>query len=109
MTRISGQAPLFFRPPAGLRNTLLHPVLVHLGLRHASWTRRGFDTRETNPEVVLNKLTRRLKGGDILLLHDGNAARTIGGSPVILEVLPRLLDNLARANLRLVTLRSTLR
>lgn len=108
VTRITGQTPRFFRPPAGLRNPLLHPVLVHLGLQHASWSRRGFDTRETDPEVVLRRLTRDLKGGDILLLHDGNAARTPEGTPVILDVLPRLLDDAARANLRPVTLRLTM-
>lgn len=106
LSRITGQAPCFFRPPAGLRNPLLHPVLVHLGLRQVSWSRRGFDTRQTDPEVVLQKLARDLKGGDILLLHDGNAARTRGGIPVILHVLPRLLEITARARLRAVTLRS---
>ncbi len=105
---ITGQAPAFFRPPAGLRSPILHPVLVHLGLRHAAWTRRGFDTRERNPERVLEKLSRSLKAGDILLLHDGHAARTASGQPVILEVLPRLLERLAQARLRAVTLRAAL-
>ena len=34
----------------------------------------------------------RCEAGDILLLHDGNAARTRRGTPVILDVLPRVLD-----------------
>ena len=49
-----------------------------------------------------------LQGGDILLLHDGHAARSRGGTPVILEVLPRLLDALAAQQLQPVTLRSAL-
>jgi hypothetical protein len=49
-------------------------------------------------------LSRNLAAGDILLLHDGNAARTAGGSPLILEVLPPLLDAIGRAGLRTVTL-----
>jgi peptidoglycan/xylan/chitin deacetylase (PgdA/CDA1 family) len=51
-------------------------------------------------------LANPLGDGDILLLHDGNAARSRGGKPVILEVLPRLLDALAAKQLRPVTLRS---
>ncbi len=47
-------------------------------------------------------------GGDILLLHDGNAARSRRGQPVILEVLPRLLDALSARGLKPVTLRSAL-
>lgn len=106
---LTGQTPLFFRPPAGLRSPILHPVLVQLGLQHASWTRRGFDTRQADPEKILEKLVRGLKAGDILLLHDGNAARTASGSPVILEVLPPLLKKLADARLTAVTLRAALR
>lgn len=108
LTSITGIPPRFFRAPAGLRNPLLDPVLSRLGLRLASWTRRGFDTRERNPAAVLAKLVKGLKAGDILLLHDGNAARTQSGVPVILEVLPPLLESIANAKLRTVTLREAL-
>ena len=73
---LTGRAPVWFRAPAGLRNPFLDPVLHRLGLRLASWTRRGFDTREADPQQVLARLTRGLAGGDILLLHDGHAARS---------------------------------
>lgn len=105
---VTGQQPAFFRAPAGLRNPFLDPVLRRLGLRLASWTRRGFDTVNASPEAVLGKLTSGLGGGDILLLHDGNAARNRTGSPIVLEVLPRLLDALAAADLTPVTLRAAL-
>ena len=49
-----------------------------------------------------------LRAGDILLLHDGNAARGHGGAPVIAEVLPRLLDTLESRRLTPVTLRAAL-
>jgi len=104
----TGEAPLFFRAPAGVRNPLLEAALSRIGLRLASWTRRGFDTRERSPDVVLRRLLRNLSAGDILLVHDGNAARTESGEPMILAVLPRLLDALHAAGLRPVTLRSLL-
>jgi len=88
---ITGVRPKFFRAPAGLRNIFLDPVLQELGLRLASWTRRGFDTRTGDPDLVLRRLTRDLQGGDILLLHDRHAARTPQGRPVLLDVLPPLL------------------
>jgi len=105
---ITGQRPRFFRAPAGLRSPFLEPVLVRLGLRLASWTRRGFDTVNPDPAVVFKRLTAGLRSGDILLLHDGHAARTSSGSPVILEVLPRLLQAVSAAKLTPVTLRSVL-
>ena len=105
LTAITGQRCLFFRAPAGLRNPFLDPVLARLGLQLASWSVRGFDTRINNVERVKNKLLRGLRAGAILLLHDGNAARTSGGIPVILEVLPTILAAASAANLRFVTLR----
>ena len=104
----TGQHPLFFRAPAGLRSPFLDPVLSRLGLRLASWTRRGFDTVSPRAEAVLGKLTRGLGPGDILLLHDGHAALTGNGVAVILEVLPRLLDAVAAASLTPITLRAAL-
>ncbi|HEX5461332.1 MAG TPA: polysaccharide deacetylase family protein [Steroidobacteraceae bacterium] len=104
----TGQHPLFFRAPAGLRSPFLDPVLSRLGLRLASWTRRGFDTVSASAETVLGKLTRDLAAGDILLLHDGHAALTGRGVPVILEVLPRLLDSVAASRLTPITLRAAL-
>jgi peptidoglycan/xylan/chitin deacetylase (PgdA/CDA1 family) len=106
LTAVSGTAPRFFRAPAGLRNPLLDPVLARLGLSLVSWTRRGFDTRRGQPQRVLASLTRRLQAGDILLLHDGNAARTGGGRAVILDVLPALLDAIRERRLNPVILRA---
>ncbi|QXP83271.1 polysaccharide deacetylase family protein [Methylococcus sp. Mc7] len=106
LTAASGTPPRFFRAPAGLRNPLLDPVLARLGLSLVSWTRRGFDTRSRQPQRVLAALTRQLRAGDILLLHDGNAARTDGGRAVILEVLPPLLEAIRERRLHPVTLRA---
>jgi peptidoglycan/xylan/chitin deacetylase (PgdA/CDA1 family) len=106
--RVTGTRPRFFRAPAGLRNPFLDPVLARLQLHLASWTRRGFDTVNANADAVYRRLANPLQDGDILLLHDGNAARSRGGKPVILEVLPRLLDTLASIELKPVTLRSAL-
>ena len=106
LAQLSGSRPLFFRAPFGIRNPLLEPVLSILGLRLASWTRRGFDTKETNPDRVSERLLKHLEAGDILLLHDGNAARTPEGDAVILRVLPSLLKAIRKANLHSVNLRT---
>ena len=101
---VTGVAPRFFRAPAGLRNSFLDPVLASLGLRLASWTRRGFDTVRGEPAQVLVSLLRGLAAGDILLLHDGHAARTPAGGAVAVEVLPPLLRAVEAAGLHTVTL-----
>ena len=108
LAQITGQRPRFFRAPAGLRNPFLAPVLHELGLELVSWTRRGFDTVKRDPADVLARLTRGLRAGDILLLHDGHGARTAAGRPVVLEVLPALLQRFQSAGLRAVTLPDSL-
>ena len=106
--RVSGVAPRFFRAPAGLRNPLLDPVLQRLGLQLASWTRRGFDTVSADAPVVLARLMRNLRAGDILLLHDGHAARSQAGTPGGARGIARLLEAIERRGLRAVSLRQAL-
>jgi peptidoglycan/xylan/chitin deacetylase (PgdA/CDA1 family) len=103
-----GCAPRFFRAPAGLRNVFLQGALERQGLMLASWTRRGFDTVEKDIDAIVRRLTTRLAAGDILLLHDGHAARTNAGTPVIVEALPRLAAACRAKGLSSVTLRAAI-
>ncbi len=81
-------------------------MLGATGLQLASWTRRGFDTVSADADQVLARLVRGLGAADIVLLHDGHAARTSQHRPVVLEVLPRLLEAIRRAQLHPVTLQA---
>ena len=60
------------------------------------------------PEVVSARLLRRLSAGDILLLHDGDAARSDSGQPILLEVLPTVLAAFSAAGLKAITLTTAL-
>ena len=104
LTRASGRAPQFFRAPAGIRSPLLQGALERAGLQLASWTRRGFDTASKNPAAVANRLTRDIRAGDVILLHDGRQGRPPDGEPVVLAALPRVLDAIEAAGLRTVPL-----
>jgi len=101
---IARRAPEFFRAPAGFRSPLLDPVLARSGLRYVSWTRRGFDAVDGHADRVAARLARGLAAGDILLLHDRAYRRTAGGEPVALAVLTALLEKLAAAGLKSVSL-----
>jgi len=96
LTAITGRSPRFFRAPAGFRSPLLDPVLASRALQYASWTRRGFDAVSGDPRRVLQRLTRGLAAGDVLLLHDN--------ARVVLTVLPALLDEIGAKSLRPVSL-----
>ena len=105
LQRITGMTPRFFRAPAGLRNPFLDPVLAKLGLQLVSWSIRGYDTRTRDAAKVHRRLMRGLRPGAILLLHDGHAAHTASGEPVVLAVLPQLIASAQAAGLHFVTLR----
>ncbi|GJH29200.1 polysaccharide deacetylase family protein [Caballeronia novacaledonica] len=105
---IAGVRPLFFRAPAGLRNPFLEPVLCGLGLHLASWTRRGFDTRTGDAALVARRLLDGFAARDILLVHDGHAARDVHGVPVVLAALDTVLRAAANCGLATVTLRDAI-
>lgn len=100
LTQLCGVAPRFFRAPFGFRNPWLAPVLRDQALHYVSWSQRGFDTVESRPQRIVDRLTRTLTRGAILLLHDGHSAAGRRGWPVIYEVLPALLEHLAQTGLR---------
>jgi len=103
LTELTGVPPRFFRPPAGLRNVLMYPVLASLGLTHVSWSRRGLDALGRSPGPVVRRLTAGLAAGDILMLHDGNPH---GPAPraLVLEVLPRVLARIRDTGMKAVSL-----
>ena len=104
LQRASGRAPSFFRAPAGVRSPLLESALLRNGLRLASWTRRSFDTVSRDPAAIASRLTRGLRAGDVLLLHDGACRAPLGRQQVVLQALPRLLDAIATAGFRTMPL-----
>lgn len=103
---IAGRPPRFFRAPMGIRNPMLDPVVARMGLRYISWTRRGFDSVARDPAAVLKRLIEGLAAGDILLLHD---RRSVHGEPIVLTVLPALLERISAAGLKPVSLAMAMR
>lgn len=99
LTELTGVRPRYFRAPAGMRNPWLQRILGLFDLSLVSWTRRGYDAVCRDPRRITGRLLKHLRGGDILLLHDGASARDSRGRPVVLEALPRLLDVAASRDL----------
>jgi peptidoglycan/xylan/chitin deacetylase (PgdA/CDA1 family) len=68
----AGAPPVWMRPPYGIRGPQLWPVLRELGLREpVLWSISANDWRQQPPRDVVHRL-RRVRGGDIVLLHDGD-------------------------------------
>jgi len=87
--RTCGSRPRFFRSPVGLRHPLLAPYLEEAGLEYVSWTIRTRDTLTANSSILARRILKAASG-DIILLHD----HLPGGADAMLEVLPRVIDEL---------------
>ncbi len=107
LRELGAPSPRLLRAPAGVRPPWLEGLLARRGAWLTSWTRRGFDAVDRDVARIRARLLRDLSNGDILLLHDGRAARRtepVGPLPASLEVLPGLLDELSRRGFETVGL-----
>ncbi len=77
IAQITGRRMKFFRPPYGVTNPMIAAAIKSAGVYSIGWSLRSYDTVANSREQLLQKLTKNLKNGDILLLHDWGA-HTIG-------------------------------
>lgn len=66
---ISGKKSIYFRPPFGVTNPNIARAVKELKLTSVGWSLRSYDTTYT-PDMVINKIRKKVKSGDIILLHD---------------------------------------
>lgn len=70
--RATGVEPArFFRAPHGFKGPVLGRALRQRGLTLVGWTRGVWDTERPGTEAIAERACDRMKGGEILLLHDG--------------------------------------
>jgi peptidoglycan/xylan/chitin deacetylase (PgdA/CDA1 family) len=97
----STRDPLF-RPPVGLKSPAMARALHKRGLEVVAWSIHSRDTFARNARAVANGVVNRIRPGDIALMHDGHD-RDNQHRPLILEVLPLLLQGLRERGLKPVT------
>jgi len=66
-----GEVPRFFRPPFGGRRPSTLRIARSLGLEPVMWNVTGWDWNAPPADVIQRKVTRQIRGGDVILLHDG--------------------------------------
>lgn len=91
-----GRKPVFFRPPYGVTNPMVAKAVRAREITTVGWSIRSFDTVINDGPELLKKITRNLKGGDIILLHDHGKVTT--------EILPSLLNHINTVGLKIVRL-----
>jgi len=97
--KISGVAPAYFRPPVGLSNPNTFRAAKNLNLQVIGWTIRSLDTVIADPQKIVARITRGLRPGAIILLHDGNIP-----AEKLLATVKSSLDSLRRLGYETVRL-----
>ena len=84
-----------YRPAFGVTNPNIKKALQTTNLTSVGWNKRSLDTTNLSEEKILKRITKDLRKGDIVLLHDSNAKS--------IAVLERLLLFLQSKQMQSVT------
>ncbi len=60
-----------FRPPFGGRRPAVLRIAREMGLQPVMWTVTGYDWDAKSAESIEERVSQRIRGGDVILLHDG--------------------------------------
>ncbi len=96
LEEITGEPVRYFRPPFGVTNPSIYWGLRGLDMKVTGWSIRSLDTRNEEAGVVVDRIMKKVRGGDIILLHET--------SEYILPILEQLLPLLSQRELSCVNL-----
>ncbi len=90
----------FFRPPFGVTNPSVARAVQHTKHQIIGWSNRSLDRVIQNEDKIFDRVTRRLKAGDIVLFHDT--------SNKTLRIVRRVLEYMKQRDMRSVTVEELL-
>lgn len=89
---VAGAPPRFFRPPWGMTNLALFPLLRRLGTPCVFWTVQTEGRRPAPAPVQVARASRRARPGAILDLHDADGVP--GAGQRLVAALPSMIRTL---------------
>jgi peptidoglycan-N-acetylglucosamine deacetylase len=66
-----GEHSNLFRPPFGGRRPAVLHIARRMGLEPVMWNVTGYDWNATSSEQIERKVANQVRGGNVILLHDG--------------------------------------
>lgn len=90
-----------YRPPYGIFNAAALALARAHGWEPLLWSKDGRDwQRQATADSITARVTRDLRGGDVILLHDADHYSAPGSWQQTLAALPRILDAIDARRLR---------
>ena len=108
----TGQQPIYFRPPHGLRSPQLLYEASRLHLKVIDWSVDPQDYLHNNANIILRDVLSDVRPGSIVLLHDGlqdgPRAKTLLNRQALIAALPNIIIDLRQRGYTFVSLQKIL-
>jgi peptidoglycan-N-acetylglucosamine deacetylase len=99
-----GEHSNLFRPPWGARRPVVLRIVRELGLQPIMWSVTGYDWNAPSADYIERKVTSRIRGGDVILLHDGGHAQFGADRSATIAAVDRLLARYKAEGYEFVTI-----
>jgi peptidoglycan-N-acetylglucosamine deacetylase len=109
ITAAVGEHSNLFRPPWGGRRPGVFGLVRCLGLEPIMWNVTGYDWRAPSANYIEQKVSGRVRGGDVVLLHDGGHASFGSDRTKTVEAVQKLIPRYQSAGLEFVTMPEMMR
>lgn len=86
-----GQHSNLFRPPFGGRRPAVLRIARELGLEPIMWNVTGYDWNAPPAAVIEQKVAKQIRGGDVILLHDGGHLQMVADRSQTVLATDRIL------------------
>jgi peptidoglycan/xylan/chitin deacetylase (PgdA/CDA1 family) len=105
---IFGARPRWYRPPFGRCTSALAEDCMNRGLEVVYWSTWGFDWEEASPQLIAARVTRDLRAGEVVLLHDTAIYNDRERADSTVAAIPLIAAAARRDGLRLSSLTEAL-
>lgn len=100
----TGHRPAMFRPPIGISSPVISLLAKRMKLAIVLWSVRSRDGTTSPKELIVARVTNSVRGGDIIVLHDGIDPHHWRDPSGTLEALPEIIAHLRQKGLQPVRL-----
>jgi len=69
-----GPSPRIFRPPYGGRHPVTLTAIRQMAYTAVMWSVSSYDWSAKSSQEITDRVTKRIRGGDVILMHDGGQA-----------------------------------
>jgi len=99
VSSLTGIKMTLFAPPSGAFNKKTAKIAQELGYKTIMWSKDTIDWRDQNVDLIIERATKNIQAGDLILMHPTQAT---------VDALPTIIDLIISSGLKVNTVSSNL-